>query len=291
MATQNTNEDNTDQPTEPSATPSTIDWGALVAADSGSTTWGLPEGYNYPERPYLGASTPELEQSSLPNITITPVKRTVERLPSGRRIRTPEESGGGNPVYRGSNLVGPDGKIVRDPYMLDNSSVVGELFSGDMSNIRVRRGVMNVLYSLGMYSSTTGPSTTGTQSRDISAFRQLLLLSNSMGYTWDVTLTMLQSNPDFTRATNGSYGAGGGGGRRAGTDDELALVFANATHDMLGRAPTNKEVRDYIRAYRSGGMSPTATAQTLVSESAGPEEDAYGYAQMAELMTRMLGGD
>lgn len=306
MAPRNTNQDeNQDEPTVPVMEPN---WGALVAAESGSSSsWGLPEGYRYPKRPYRGAASPELEQSSIPNVSYVGGGASRGAAPrrgasdgfggriweqSGRRfMRGDEPGGGGDGVYEGPNLVGADGRIVRSSYTLDNSSVVGEMFMGEMGNVKSRRAILNILYSMGMYSTQQGPSSTGTQSRDISAFRQLLLQSNAMGYTWDVALSKIMADPEFTQMTRGRYGAGGGGGGRAGSDDELALVFANATHDMLGRAPTNKEIRQYISAYRSGGMSATATAQTLVSETAGPEEDAYGYAQMAELMTRMLGGD
>lgn len=262
----------------------------------GTTSWGLPDNFVYPTRRYIGAATPELEQMSRGNIfrggdtgedediwNLPPVGRFGKVSP-GRFKERLGRGQGGYEQYNGPNLIGPSGKIERSPYSLDNSSVLGELMSlGD----RERKVFLRYAYALGLYSTKQGPSSTGTQSRDVSAWRQLLLVSNAKGYTWDMTLNLMVNDPQIAQSSPGSSGSGG---RRIGTSDELAMVFANATHEMLGRAPTNKEVNDYIRAYRSGGMSASATAETLVTENAGPEEDAYGYAQMAELLTRMLGG-
>lgn len=290
MADDNTTDDNQDE-TIPTFDPSAISG----VTNYGTTSWGLPDNYVYPTRRYVGSVTPELEQLSRPNIfrggdsgeddifDLPPVGR-FGRISPGKTKRQLGGSKTGYEQYNGPNLIGPSGKIERSPYGLDNSSVLGELMT---LNDKERKIFLKYAYAIGLYDTKQGPSATGTQSRDVRAWRQLLLQSNAKGYTWDLTLNSLINDPQVGKYSPGS---GGSGGRRIGTSDELAMVFANATHQMLGRAPTNKEVGDYVRAYRSGGMSASATAETLVTESAGPEEDAYGYAQMAELLTRMLGG-
>lgn len=278
-------EEETDQtPSTPSKPPTfPIDY-------SSDSSWSLPGDFKYPVRPYGGATKPELEESSRPNVRYV-AGRSARQFPSGRGGRRFErdvaEATPDSYKYDGPNLIGQSGLVEQGPYSLDSSSIVGELVG--IGNAAQRRVILKTLYALGFYESKTGPSMTGTQSRDISAFRQLLLTANSQGYTWDIVLSTIINDPEYAKMAKG-YASGGGGGGRLGTDNELAMVFANATHNMLGRAPTNKEIDQYIRAYRSGGMSASATAETIVSEKSGPEEDAYGYAQMAELMNKMIGG-
>lgn len=263
-----------------------------IQAAAESVTYGgtggryrLPPTQTYPGRTVTSAMPGfegELENVTYPRPDFESMYGMTPREAAGLRPGIDFLS---TPLYSGQNLVNEEGVIERAPYNLSTSEEVNGVLS-ELSDSD-RRTLLNFLYAKGFYDTESGPTATGLSSRDQQAVAKLLFVANIQGVTWRLAMDYVANNPLFT---NPNISASGAGGRRIPPEEELRLVMTDATHRMLGRAPTPGEVARYIDIYKSGNLSPTSAAEVAVERTAGPEEEAYGFAQMAQLLSRLLGG-
>lgn len=247
----------------------------LEAAASGTTgPYALPENFKFPARQLKAGA----QYQSNPQM--------IKYL-----VRTGIDANGWS--YVGPRLVDADGNIVRDQYDA-TTEAYQELASMSQAD---RRDFLKTLHQRGLYDSGE-PSSYGFSSSDISATGKAMLYANSVGRTLDSAVIQLAQ--DFPAVKSG-----GTSFRRAAADD-LRSVVVQVFHQQLGRKPSKKDIDNFISAYRSaetgemagaagsGAYDQAASAQTIaekqVQKTYQPEQDAYGFVQMAQMFERMLRG-
>jgi hypothetical protein len=198
-------------------------------------------------------------------------------------------SGGGAPrdyrqiagyIYTGQNLVGESGVIERAPYepMRDSITELSKLDATDRSQL------LNDLYNRGFYEGKRRPSETGLEPADQYAMGNLLDSANTeYGRTWKVALKFVRQ--DYP-------GRGGAGGRRTPRQDIRATLDDRAV-EALGRKFTNEEVNSLIAQIQqresAGDKTSLGTmAEAAVAGAAQPEQQAFRFAQVADLFNEML---
>jgi hypothetical protein len=198
-------------------------------------------------------------------------------------------SGGGAPrdyrqiagyIYTGQNLVGESGVIERAPYepMRDSYDELSKLELTD------RLGLLNDLYNRGFYNGKQKPTDTGLNPSDQYAMANLLDSANTeYGRTWKVALKFVRQ--DYP-------GRGGAGGRRTPRQDIRATLDDRAV-EALGRKFTNEEVNSLIAQIQqresAGDKTSLGTmAEAAVAGAAQPEQQAFRFAQVADLFNEML---
>lgn len=219
---------------------------------------------------------------STKNIELNPEDIVGVTMPTGGlQISGPTSFG-----YVGQNLVNSDGTITRGQY--DPS---GEAYS-ELAKMPIaeRISFLNSLQSRGLYGSGR-PSTTGFDSRDLSAMSEFLRFSNAQGVTADVAqsqlLTMFPAQ-------------GGGRAIRTTAKTDIRAVFKNTTRQLLGRDLSPTEIEKFVRAYEgkeisegSGGVkAPTLSnaAEEAVQQQYGGEAQAMGMANLMDILDKKIKG-
>jgi hypothetical protein len=201
----------------------------------------------------------------------------------GTRTRT----GGGSPVqsgamskllYYGNNLVNERGQIERKPYDAPKEAYaeLAKLATAD------RIALQTELYQRRFYRGKSKPSTTGFDPADVDAMKELLNTSNEYGYNWKTSLNFVRQ--EFPASGSGSRGP---------SKKEIRKSLDERAVEALGRKFTDAEVESLIAqvqqksaAGESGGLS--MISEDVVSGAATGEQQAYRFAQVADLFNQML---
>jgi hypothetical protein len=201
----------------------------------------------------------------------------------GTRTRT----GGGSPVqsgamskllYYGNNLVNERGQIERKPYDAPKEAYaeLAKLATAD------RIALQTELYQRRFYRGKSKPSTTGFDPADVDAMKELLNTSNEYGYNWKTSLNFVRQ--EFPASGSGSRGP---------SKKEIRKSLDERAVEALGRKFTDAEVESLIAqvqqksaAGESGGLS--MISEDVVSGAATGEQQAYRFAQVADLFNDML---
>lgn len=246
-----------------------------VIAQQSNDQYALPEDFNYPERKVTLTQTQELAKRGMPQKAIYSF------------VGSPSEI-----EYGGRQLVNVNNNIVRDRYNPDDEAYP-EL--ARITSKAERDNLLQTLYDRGFYPSSTKPSATGFESRDLAAMSQLLRTSNEYGRTWDVARTMVVK--DYP---GGQGGGGGGSGPRYTPRKDIRAVYKEVTRNLLGREPDDKDLDRFVKAYQGEEASAQAASQSATSlqtaaESAvetgyAGERQNVGFLQLAQTFEQMLRG-
>ena len=207
----------------------------------------------------------------------------VQESGMGTRSRT----GGGSPIqsgprskllYYGQNLVNEKGQIERKPYDA-NREAYAELAKLNPTD---RAALQTELYQRKFYGSKTRPSSTGFNPADVDAMKNLLLTSNEYGYNWKTSMNFIRQE----------YPASGSGSRGPSKMDTRKSLDEKAV-EALGRKFTDEEIESLITqvqqksiAGESGSLS--TISENVVAGAATGEQQAYRFAQVADLFNQML---
>jgi hypothetical protein len=148
-----------------------------------------------------------------------------------------------------------------------------------------RLALLKDLYNRRFYDGKRKPSETGLEPADLNAMGNLLDSANTeYGRTWNVALK-------FIRQDYPSSG-GSGGGRRTPRQDIRATLDDRAV-EALGRKFTDDEVNSLITQIQqresAGDKTSLGTmAESAVSGAAQEEQQAFRFAQVADLFNEML---
>jgi hypothetical protein len=201
----------------------------------------------------------------------------------GTRSRT----GGGSPIqsggmskllYYGQNLVNERGQIERKPYDATKEAY-SELAKLNPTD---RAALQTELYQRRFYRSKSRPSTTGFNPADVDAMKELLLASNEYGYNWKTSLNFIRQE----------YPASGSGRKGPSKMDTRKSLDEKAV-EALGRKFTDAEIESLIQQVQqksvSGKSGSLATiSENVVAGAATGEQQAYRFAQVADLFNQML---
>jgi hypothetical protein len=201
----------------------------------------------------------------------------------GTRTRT----GGGSPMqsgpmsqllYYGKNLVNEKGQIERKPYDAPKEAYaeLAKLLPLDRAALQAE------LYQRDFYRGKARPSTTGFNPADIDAMKELLLTSNEYGYNWKTSLNFVRQ--EFP---------GSGGGRKAPSKMDTKKSLDEKAVEALGRKFTDAEIESLIQQVQqksvAGESGSLATiSENVVAGAAAGEQQAYRFAQVADLFNQML---
>jgi hypothetical protein len=205
----------------------------------------------------------------------------------GGGMGTRSRTGGGSPVqsspmsrllYYGTNLVNEKGQIERKPYDAPKEAYaeLAKLAPAD------RAALQTELYQRNFYRGKTRPSTTGFNPADIEAMKELLLTSNEYGYNWRTSMNFVRQ--DFP---------GSGSGRKAPSKMDTRKSLDERAVEALGRKFTDAEIESLIQQVQqksvAGESGSLATiSENVVSGAAVGEQQAYRFAQVADLFNNML---
>ena len=245
-----------------------------------SGTKGLASDVQLPKRMVKGAAKGiEAKQEDIVDVaTPSPNEITSARA---REIAGPTSFG-----YIGQNLVNGDGIMVRGQYDPSNEAY-SELAKMPVAE---RQSFLNSLQSRGLYGSSK-PSTTGFDSKDLSAMGEFLRFANAQGVTADVAqsqlLTMFPAS-------------GSGKAIRTTAKTDIRAVFKNTTRQLLGRDLSPDEIEKFVRAYegkeiteaRGGVKAPSIAnaAEAAVQQQYGGEAQAMGMANLMDIMDKKIKG-
>jgi hypothetical protein len=201
----------------------------------------------------------------------------------GTRSRT----GGGSPIqsggmskllYYGQNLVNERGQIERKPYDATKEAY-SELAKLNPTD---RAALQTELYQRRFYRSKSRPSTTGFNPADVDAMKELLLASNEYGYNWKTSLNFIRQE----------YPASGSGRKGPSKMDTRKSLDEKAV-EALGRKFTDAEIESLIQQVQQKSVSGESGSLSTISENvvagaATGEQQAYRFAQVADLFNQML---
>ena len=245
-----------------------------------SGTKGLASDVQLPKRMVKGAAE---------GVTIDEADIIAAPKPSTNEItsaRAREITGSSSFGYIGQNLVNSDGIAVRGQYDPSNEAY-SELARMPVAE---RLSFLNSLKSRGLYGSSS-PSTTGFDSKDLTAMGEFLRFANAQGVTSDVAhsqlLTMFPS-------------VGGGRAIRTTAKADIRSVFKNTTRQLLGRDLSPEEIEKFVRAYEgkeiteaTGGVkapSLSVAAEEAVQQQYGGEAQAMGMANLMDILDKKIKG-
>jgi hypothetical protein len=145
-----------------------------------------------------------------------------------------------------------------------------------------RAALQTELYQRNFYRGKTRPSTTGFNPADIEAMKELLLTSNEYGYNWRTSMNFVRQ--DFP---------GSGSGRKAPSKMDTRKSLDERAVEALGRKFTDAEIESLIQQVQqksvAGESGSLATiSENVVSGAAVGEQQAYRFAQVADLFNNML---
>lgn len=193
--------------------------------------------------------------------------------------------------YSGPNLVNENGVIARSAYDPDEAySVLANL------NRAERIALQTELYARGLYDGAR-PSTSGFDSQDITAMKQLLLAANRYGVTADKGLrspAMAYLRSEFPVVEKPS-----GARVRVTAREDIEKVLRDESLRLLGRAMTPAEVREAVQfvqnqqVSRAGGaeQAPSLSTQATqaVTRGRGQEVAVQGAVRTAQLIEKLIG--
>lgn len=221
----------------------------------------------------------------LPSVRLRP--RKVVKVGEGITAPTLQEQ---TPQgYIGQGLVDKDGVLVRGQYSED------EAFSeiARFGTPAERLAKLNRLAALGLYGKSK-PSSTGTQTRDISAVKNAMLYANAEGVTLDRAIDLMAADPNIKAKV------AGGARVRTTAKQDLRQVFKQAAGSVLGRQLSDAEVEKFVRSYNAmevseamgGAAAPSVQTAALqaVQAKAPDEAAAMGALQLAQLMDQSIKG-
>jgi hypothetical protein len=207
-------------------------------------------------------------------------------------LRQPRRSTGVS-LYEGPDLVDARGMVSRPQY--DPRGEAREVYANLSDEDKLY--VFDVLQRKGFY----GSRQPGVFDNDISAIESWLDFSNTIGYTWDKSLSEMQRIlPDAKR--------GGGQARRyrVSSPEDLKVVAKRVAQETLGRAFTNEEADKFVSAYQQREMraqqqyfsgetmveapSPEVFAQQYAEEIAPTEANGYKFLESINMIFRATGG-
>lgn len=226
---------------------------------------------------------------SAKNIELKPEDIVGVAMPSPNEItsaRAREIAGPTAFGYVGQNLVSADGTITRGQYDPSNEAY-SELAKMPVAE---RLSFLNSLQSRGLYGSSR-PSTTGFDSKDLTAMGEFLRFANAQGVTADVAhsqlLTMFPAQ-------------GGGRAIRTTAKTDIRAVFKNTTRQLLGRDLSPDEIEKFVRAYEgkeiteaTGGMKAPSianAAEEAVQQQYSGEAQAMGMANLMDILDKKIKG-
>jgi hypothetical protein len=226
---------------------------------------------------------------STKNIELNPEDIVGVAMPSTNEItsaRAREIAGPTSFGYVGQNLVNSDGTITRGQYDPSNEAY-SELARMPVAE---RLGFLNSLKSRGLYGSSS-PSTTGFDSKDLTAMGEFLRFANAQGVTADVAqsqlLTMFPA-------------VGSGRTIRTTAKADIRAVFQNTTRQLLGRDLSQDEIEKFVKAYEgkeitegsSGVKAPSIAnaAEETVQQQFGGEAQAMGMANLMDILDKKIKG-
>jgi hypothetical protein len=223
------------------------------------------------------------------DITINEADIIASPKPSTNEItsaRARELTGSSSFGYTGQNLVNGDGYIARGQYDPSNEAY-SELARMPVAE---RLTFLNSLKSRGLYGSSK-PSTTGFDSKDLSAMGEFLRFANAQGVTADVAHSQLLSM--FPAVGSGKV-------IRTTAKADIRAVFKNTTRQLLGRDLNPDEIEKFVKAYegkeitegRGGVKAPSIAnaAEEAVQQQYGGEAQAMGMADLMDLMDKKIKG-
>lgn len=205
----------------------------------------------------------------------------------GDTMGTRSRTGGGSPIqsgpmskllYYGQNLVNEKGQIERKPYDAPKEAYAELAKLAPLD----RAALQTELYQRNFYRGKSRPSTTGFNPADIEAMKELLLTSNEYGYNWKTSMNFVRQ--DFPAS---------GSGRRGPSKMDTRKSLDERAVEALGRKFTDAEVESLIQqvqqksvAGESGSLS--TISENVVAGAATGEQQAYRFAQVADLFNQML---
>jgi hypothetical protein len=211
------------------------------------------------------------------------IQEGVGAVGMGVRSRTgggaPAQSGGMSKLlYYGNNLVNEKGQIERKPYDAPKEAYA-ELAKLSVAD---RIALQTELYQRNFYRGKSKPSTGGFDPSDIDAMKELLNSSNEYGYNWKTSLNFIRQ--DFPSTGSGSRGPSKMDVRKS--LDERAV-------EALGRKFTDEEVESLIAQVQQKSIAKESGSLATISENvvagaATGEQQAYRFAQVADLFNDML---
>lgn len=211
------------------------------------------------------------------------IQEGVGAVGMGVRSRTgggaPSQSGAMSKLlYYGQNLVNEQGQIERKPYDAPKEAYA-ELAKLNPTD---RAALQAELYQRDFYRGKARPSTTGFNPADIDAMKELLLTSNEYGYNWKTSLNFVRQ--DYP---------GSGGGRKAPSKMDTRKSLDEKAVEALGRKFTDAEIESLIQQVQqksvAGESGSLATiSENVVAGAATGEQQAYRFAQVADLFNQML---
>jgi hypothetical protein len=205
-----------------------------------------------------------------------------EKVTTGSADRPRTKSTISGYLYAGTNLVDGSGRIVRERYDATREAYT-ELRSMDATE---RSSFLNEMYQRGLYDSKVKPSSTGLTPSDLKVMQQVLLASNTYGYTWRTALNFLrQENPVSSP----------GAGRKIPSAIDLGRALDEQALGSLGRTLTPQERQQQVAniqgQIRGGTDVQTSTLIEMAPGKVAPaEEQAYNFARVADITARILGG-
>jgi hypothetical protein len=201
----------------------------------------------------------------------------------GTRSRT----GGGSPVqsgpmskllYYGSNLVNERGQIERKPYDAPKEAYA-ELAKLGVAD---RIALQTELYQRNFYRGKSKPSTNGFDPADVDAMKELLNTSNEYGYNWKTSLNFVRQ--EFPATGSGSRGPSKMDVRKSLDERAVEALGRKFTDEEIGSLIT--QVQQKSIAKESGSLS--TISENVVAGAATGEQQAYRFAQVADLFNDML---
>lgn len=176
--------------------------------------------------------------------------------------------------YRGPNLVGRRNTIEREPYDVSEGSL-RNVYAELAANPAARALTLERLKRKGFYGGTR----VGIPDNDLSAIRQWLEYSNTIGVTRDRALDEMDKTlPDYER--------GGGGPRyRVSNPADIRIAVKRAFMDTIGRGPTEQELAAVVPGFQQAqiqGQMGTVAAPDVMTFAEGAAQfmaptEAQGY--------------
>lgn len=197
--------------------------------------------------------------------------------------------------YVGQELVDSKGVIARGQYRDDEA--YNEL--AKLGTSAERAAFLNILAANGVYGNSK-PTSTGFESRDLSAMQEAMRYANAKGVTLDVAVRLMAVDPAVKAWRSGM--TGGGARIRTTAKEDLRSVFRQATAQVLGRDLSDAELERFVKSYNAaevreatgGPAAPSVqTAAMQAAEAAAPEEAGamkmLGYADVVDQLMKGLG--
>lgn len=215
-------------------------------------------------------------------INVTPTGPDVSTSARVRETVGPSSFG-----YVGQYLVNGQGQIARNQYDPDKDAFNALVELGTFAE---RKTALEQLRQRGFYGSGK-VSTTGLDSADLSAMRELLRFANSQGVTVDVA---------FNQALTQTASVGGGRAIRTTAKQDIRKVFRDSVRSMLGRDVSDVEVEKFVKAYEGmeiteakGGVkapSLSTAAEAQVEQKYGAEASAVGMLSLMDVLDQKIKG-